>query len=62
MKLNPSDRLMGNASLAHILADGCYGRMALMRWQFNGNTQAAEATYMCQTCNKIVESRHNKHG
>ncbi len=62
MKLDPSERMLGNASLAHILANGCYGRLKMKSYQSDNEAGRYAAKYECVKCGKIIESQHNKPG
>ena len=61
-KLKPFDRLLGNASLGHIQADGCYGRMMMVTYRRNDSTNYYRARYRCAVCGKIIDSGHGKPG
>ena len=70
MNLKPFVRTAGNAVLAHIQADDCYGRLMLVECQWDDKPQNPAlleqprymAKYECAKCGKIVDSQHNKPG
>jgi len=62
MKLKPFVRTLGNASLAHIMADGCCGRLKMTQCTWGDTTHHYTAIYECVICGKTIESIHNKPG
>jgi hypothetical protein len=62
-KLKPSERLLGNAVIAHALHSKCPGgRMVMVEWWSDSNTHKYGAKFVCKICGGIVESQHNKPG
>jgi len=62
MNLKPFVRMLGNASLAHIMTNQCYGRLMLVGCWWDDKKHKYGATYECKLCGKIAASGHNKPG
>lgn len=61
-QLKPFERTLGNASLGHICAGECYGRLMMVECQWNDKKRIYMATYECAVCGKIVVTGHRKSG
>ncbi len=62
IKIKPSDRLLGNAAIAHILHRQCYGRMMLVKYQEDTELSMYQAIHQCVHCGDTIRSYTSKSG
>ena len=62
LKIKPFERTLGNASLSHIVADECYGRLMMLNCYWSDRKRLYRAEYECALCGMTIKSGHNKPG